>query len=936
MLLERDAELCALDGAIGDARAGTGRLMVVEGAAGTGKSSLLAAACERASAAGLRVLRARGGELEREFAFGAVRQVFEPALAAAAVADRERLLAGAARPAEWVVLADPGPHPREHAAAGFAALHAIYWLASNLAVEQPLLVAVDDLHWLDASSLRALSYLARRVGDLPLTLLVALRPAEPGAPAALLDELRTGPGTTTLRLAPLGQTSVAAVVRARLAGADDEVCATFHAASSGNPLYVHELLRTLTRDGPLAAASVRDASVASVGERVARRVAALAPEAPVLTAAMAVFGDGGRLADAAVLAAVAEPAAARIARELKRIEILAAEDPFAFVHPLVRRSVYEGQSVSDRDAAHLAAAELLRAAGAPAEAVAAHLAAVRPSGSTIIATALAAAAREALGRAAPEAAIRWLARALDEQAHEPARVTLLTELGMAEVIVRDAAAVTHLEEALACADGVAQRARITAALCEIMVSAGQWEAGTAVAGAALAEVGDADPDLRDELGALWAGAAIHDPRLVDRFDDDSARFHELAAGESWAAHALSALLAAVAAHRGEVAQVVPHVEQALRDGTLLEVRGDAGAWATPQLLSALVFVDELDRALAAGELAGLAGQRSGSLIGTLTGPACRGWVAERRGDLATAEAELRGPLALAVEAGMPMLVVSCFLYLQEALIERPSLADVAALVEATDLAPAFLATFAGAILLLVRGRLRLARNERAAGIADLRASGATWTALGVGPTVSTWRSHLALALTPQQRDEATVLVEEEIRLARATGLPRLQGVAQRAAGLIEGGDDGIERLRDAVALLARSPARLEHARALAELGAALRRRGHRVDARAPLAEGMDLAHRCGAPLLVARAGEELRAAGARPRRIALSGVDALTASELRIARLAAEGRSNPEIAQHLFVSLKTVETHLSHAYAKLGVTGHGARAGLARALADWP
>lgn len=150
--------------------------------------------------------------------------------------------------------------------------------------------------------------------------------------------------------------------------------------------------------------------------------------------------------------------------------------------------------------------------------------------------------------------------------------------------------------------------------------------------------------------------------------------------------------------------------------------------------------------------------------------------------------------------------------------------------------------------------------------------------------------------------------------------------------MLEGEERGIELLSESVARLENSPARLEHARSLVELGAALRRRRRRAEAREHLAAGMTLAHRCGAEGRVTRADDELRAAGARPRRPAQSGADSLTPSELRVARLAAEGRSNPEIAQELFVSTKTVETHLSSAYAKLDLSGQGARRQLARAV----
>jgi DNA-binding CsgD family transcriptional regulator len=124
---------------------------------------------------------------------------------------------------------------------------------------------------------------------------------------------------------------------------------------------------------------------------------------------------------------------------------------------------------------------------------------------------------------------------------------------------------------------------------------------------------------------------------------------------------------------------------------------------------------------------------------------------------------------------------------------------------------------------------------------------------------------------------------------------------------------------------------LEHARALADLGAALRRAGCRAEAREPLRAGLDLAHRQGAWALAERARTELVASGARPRRVLLSGVDALTPSERRVADMAAAGRTNREIAQALFVTARTVEGHLTHVFQKLGLES---RAELPRALAD--
>src|ERR1700722_7119879 len=395
-LLERDTELRWFDLTIGDAVRGIGSLTVLEGSAGVGKSSLVAVARERAAGGGMRVLQARGNELERDFAFGSIRRLFEPGLLAATERERGRLLAGAAAGAAWVIAPEPDAEDRlDRAGASFAVLHGIHWLTLNLAAQTPLMLAADDLHWVDPPSLRALSYLAARVADSGIALVVALRPTEPGAPLALLDALTDQPEARRLTLRPLNGDSIATLVRDQIPDAPAELCATCYAASAGNPLYLHELLRALPSSRPISAEQAREAAVPSLGDRLARRVARVAPDAMTLLTAMAVLDDGSRLHSAAKLAGLDDDRAGTIARQMKRIDVLAAEDPFEFVHPLLRRSVYDGLSVTERDAAHRAAAELLRAGGAPVAGVAAHLAATRPSGSVSIAVTLCQAARHA-------------------------------------------------------------------------------------------------------------------------------------------------------------------------------------------------------------------------------------------------------------------------------------------------------------------------------------------------------------------------------------------------------------------------------------------------------------------------------------------------------------------------------------------------------------
>ena len=167
-------------------------------------------------------------------------------------------------------------------------------------------------------------------------------------------------------------------------------------------------------------------------------------------------------------------------------------------------------------------------------------------------------------------------------------------------------------------------------------------------------------------------------------------------------------------------------------------------------------------------------------------------------------------------------------------------------------------------------------------------------------------------------DEALELASEELAHARRFGSPSVVGRALRVLGTLER-EQGVEHLREGVEVLERSTAKLELAFALLALGTALRRGRTPTEAREPLRRALELADRCDAKPLAEQARAELYAAGGRPRRTALTGVESLTASERRVAGLAAEGRTNKEIAQALFVTLKTVELHLSHAYRKLGI-----------------
>ena len=225
-------------------------------------------------------------------------------------------------------------------------------------------------------------------------------------------------------------------------------------------------------------------------------------------------------------------------------------------------------------------------------------------------------------------------------------------------------------------------------------------------------------------------------------------------------------------------------------------------------------------------------------------------------------------------------------------------------------------------LLYSRGHMRLAHGDPAGALGDFEQILERDARVGMAtPAIPTYAS-AALAHHQLGDDErARTLAADELVRARVWGTPSALSFALRTAGIVSGGEEGLALLGEAAAAVADSPARYERARSLTEYGAALRRAGHRTQARAPLREALELADACGARRTAARAREELLATGARPRRVALSGADALTPSERRVARLAVDGLSNREIAQALFVTVRTVEGHLTQSYMKLDIAG---------------
>jgi DNA-binding CsgD family transcriptional regulator len=925
-LFEREAELDVLHDAVARALAGTAGLVIVEGPAGIGKSRLLAEARAHAAERALVVLTARGGELERSFPFGIVRQLFEPRLADDGV--RERVLAGAARAAGSIFALPEAPPEDAPAEESFDALHALFWLTLNMSAEAPLVLAIDDLHWCDRASLRFLAYLTRRLEGLPVLVLGSVRPREQGADEVLLAELTTDPGVQVLTPRPLSAQAAVAMARARLGDdVDDTFGGACHASTGGNPLLLRELLKTLSTERVTPDAAHVDV-VAKLGPRAAARavllrLARLSPTAVSVARSLAVLGDGADIAVVGAHAGIDAQALAAAGTELVRAEILRPEPPLGFVHPLVQGAVYQDLAPGERELSHERAARILLSLHARAEQVAAHVLEMSRSGEDWVVDVLREAARAAFAKGAPDAAIASLQRAIAEPLAPGLRAELLFELGRAQALTSLPDSAETLRSAYDSAGDATGRGHAADWLACTLIFLDAPDESAEIARRTILEL---PPELDDlgrqleaaELISLFFGARdegerlerLRDYRTIDTERGPGAKMLGAVAAWEWAESA------------GPADEVVALARATLVDETL--IAADAGYLVAAAMLPlALADVDDVmelwDRVRAEAH-------RSGFVFTLLACQLWGGYTQYLRGALADAETELRAGLATCALWGVPTQQPWATAVLAELLVDRGAVADARALLDAAPpgLPGSDLAVFldrAQLRVLLAEGRMKEALT-----FADAFARQADWRR---HPRYVPWRSMKAHALDALDRhDEAIALATEELQIARAWGSPGTVGRSLRALGMVER-MDGIEHLEEACEVLEKSTARLELAKALAALGEALRRVRQPTEARGPLRRALELAEVCGATALVERTRAELYATGARPRTTALSGVGSLTASERRVADLAADGLSNRDIAQTLYVTPKTVEVHLSNTYRKLGI---GSRRALPSAL----
>jgi DNA-binding CsgD family transcriptional regulator len=936
-LLERESELSALDAALAGAVEGRGSVVAIEGPAGIGKSSLVTACLELARKRDMYVISVRATELERSYPYGIVRQTADSVSLDKTPEDRAALFTGAAKLA--LPILDPGSSEEpDNPELMYQRLHGLYWLTANLARDRPLLISIDDAQWADEASMAAERFLSLRIADLPMVLLLGVRTADVGQLGVPLAEILADPATVSVRPGPLSADGAQQRIEGLLGAADPAFAAACHHATGGNPFLLEQLVSEVRAEGiePTAASAERVASLGpdTVRASVLLRLERLPSASGPVARALAILGEHDvSLRDVATLADVPEDGAAEALSELERAGLVTGQPRLRFTHPILRASIEDDMPAVDRSRGHELAARMLGDRDADPVAVAAHLLVCEPGQGAWAIVALRAAARRAEALGDPSASVRYLQRAVTERPEGDELGEILFELGLAAAHAGDPDASEHLERAAEA--GGPTRLRALHWIAVLHLVAGRASKAADVLESALADVHEEDEAAKPLLETLIAAgleSATVRRRLGDLFAHlDEPRGTPQTDFERFAliTHAFVSVVEQADAPR---ATDLIHRALAVEEHGYYEsvMRASVGRPMPAFVLTLLERFDE-SRAILDGLVRAAREYGDRSAAGVFL--AERAWTRYRAGNAEGAEADAAEALRIARETTRarghaPIAASVAVLAGMER--ERP-FEELEAIV--AGLPPAGDAdTIVQDDLTLARAWLMLAQGDaRGAADAALELDRAdSWGCSS--PTLLPWRSVASVALAQLGEEErALALAEEELQLAQELGAPRAVGIAQRAVALAGPADERQAGLEAAVAALENGDARLELARVTCELGAELRRLGERSAAREMLRRAYALATECGATRLAERARDELSRSGARLIREPASGVEALTPSEVRVAELAAEGLTNREVAQSLFVSEKTVETHLGRVYRKLGIKSRHALPG---ALAD--
>jgi DNA-binding CsgD family transcriptional regulator len=928
-LLERAVELDRLTEGLGQARAGQGRFACVLGPTGIGKTRILQAAQERATQEGMCVLTARGAVLEREYPFSVVRQLFGPVVDRAGDAELARLLSGSAELARRALDDESSelydPHPAQTTR---ATLHGLHRFLANLSARDPILLAVDDAHWADAASLQWLAYLVCRVEPLNVAVFLAAGRTKHPAQRTFLQEIASDSGVEKLRPRPLSDEAVGTlIVRDLGAEPSPAFASACRDATGGNPFLLGALMTELSALGMQPTAEQADRVPAlgpqAVADSVVRRLHGLPSEVETVAHACAILGAGARAEQIASLTGLGPKAVRRAIDRLVQREILVSAEVVEFRHSIIQTAIYGDLGLVGRTEGHRRAAEMLRAEGAPSSQAAAHLLAAPPSGSEWALAVLLEAARHAQARGAPKEAATHLRRALDEPPGDELRVTITHELGAMELRLGNHEGFDLLQSALDMSDDPVERGRIALTLARGLASHARTAEALEILDAAIRELGDRDRALAGALQAELVGQAMSDLATNALADEQLA---ELQASDPQAVIDNPRLGAILAIHaicdavsESDAREAREKTDAAVREAHAAELQ-DVGILVF--LGVALTWSEQFDRAQRLWARVRAEAEREGSALGLAMSACFESDAALRIGDVARAEGGARATVEFVAREGWgPDALSFPLTFLVEALVER-GLADEAmsqlATADMLDDLPEF---WGYTPLLAARARLHLAEHRPWPAIDDLRECGRRTVAWGIdNPAVIPWRGALARALVEVGEDaEARRLAEEELDVARRVGWPRALGMALHSSGIALGSEAGRERLYEAVTVLEGCQAKLELARALADLGASLAAADETHEAREMLRRAVGVAHDSGATRIAGEAHDQLLAAGAKPRRLEVTGVEALTPAERRVAELAADGYTNREIADSLIVAEKTVEGHLSRIYRKLQI-----------------
>ncbi|MFF4400586.1 LuxR C-terminal-related transcriptional regulator [Streptomyces sp. NPDC001480] len=890
------------------ARAGSGGLVLLRGATGTGRTTVLEAAAEDAAGHGMRVLRARCAPGDTTVPFAAVHQLLGPI--------------------QWFGQQQGSGGEREQAA--------LLWrILREYADESPLMVAVDDVHLADAPSYRWLVESARHMDRLRMPILLAVTersqydvdPPAPGFTHTLSPAL-----VHTRTLAPLTADAAAALVRTRAPAAGEAWVDDCVRAGAGSPMLLHALLDDLA--GPDRQPAVPETAAAlypgAYPAAVSWWLDSAGPGTAEVARALAALDEGwdgtavcdpGCTGDGlgGLLAELADADPARVTGWLTAMTGLGVLSPDAdgrtrYAHPLLRDAVLTGVPAARRRAVHRQAAERMLHRGALTETVARQLLLSGPVGDPWAPGVLQEAAGLALRDGRSDDAVAFLRRALDEPLPDERRQRLLTELGSLECAgPGTASGISRLSEALRLPGAPQDRVRAALALGTALAGRGKARAAVEVLRTVDGQLADR-PDL---VGLLHsASALLSDQDQSIRRDvyrwlcDTAERSPELIGPATRALlvrHAATAGLTSADDAMKQVRALLAEPTDPLTEPFLLGTAAAVAQWADE--------LDEADRLVDRG----LAGQRP-----DLLHPMHEALL-NTRADIAAARGEYgRLPVEPPVTADTGPANAHALTLI--ALVEQGRTDEARRLADGFDLHAAPDSWELNRFL-YARGVQRAASGDPAGALHDFLECGRRQSARKVvSPVVTPWRSAAAecrFALGSPR--EALALAAEELRLARVWGTPRTVGRAMRVLGTVTGGRRGLELAEEAVRLLrdAGTGTEPELVAALVARGRQLTAAGDRVRAREGLREAVGRAERLAAPRLLSLAEEALREGGARRTGAVRTGSGALTGSERRIAQLAADGRTNTEIAALLHLARRTVETHLTNVYKKLGIRRRG-------------